>query len=135
MAKGLIPELVGEDEQNVRAYRLGYKFKLLKPKEVLIVGIDSDGLYHEDNRNLLEKESVFLRENIDSLDDFDFGFIVIVGDEMGKFLEQLNGGNKHEFLEKFPYRIILVGNSNAEIFEKGSFLSKRIAVCKGNLPD
>jgi hypothetical protein len=126
-----IPELVKEDEQNVRAYRLGYKFKLLKPKEVLIVGIDSDDpSYHENNRNLLEKESVFLKKNIDSLDDFDFEFIVIMGDEMGEFLEQLNGGSKHEFLEKFPYRIILVGNSNAEIFKKGSFLSKRIAVCK-----
>jgi len=109
-------------DSNKRAYRLGFEFKINKPKEVLIIG--TDGLT---NKKKLENQSIYIAESLSLCNDFDFEFIVFMGKAAIELCEELKDENKqYTFLEELPYRIICINDGNFEIPDS-AFIKKRIA--------
>ncbi len=123
-----VPEYIKRKdfEKGVRAYRMGYEFKIYKPKETLVIGLND---FNNEEKNNLERQSIYIRQGFEESDDFDFDFVVIAGDAVKEFIEKTSCSDEYDFIEMFPYRIILVTDKDNKIFKKDQFLEKRLALC------
>ncbi len=94
-------------------YRLGYSFKILKPKEVLIVGYSVN---NEELKQKLKHNSIYVEETLPR--DRDYKFCVLVDNGNIKFINDLKTvNNKKELLkelETLPYRLFIVKDDNSQ---------------------
>lgn len=93
-----------------RAYRLGYAFELIKPREILITGVSD---LSEEIKQGLEKHSIFIEGSYTDVSDFDYELVVILGMDSDKFISGLKKEVKDNdvlhapILDRMPYRLIV----------------------------
>jgi len=99
-------------KDNSGFYRLGYEFKLKRPKEVLITGIS---VINEDKKLLseLEKLSIKVQSSYNSsIKEADYEFMLIFDSDA--FCDKIKAENT--LIENYPYRIFLISdNSNTAL--------------------
>jgi hypothetical protein len=108
---------------------LGYEFAIPRPKEVLIIGMDKNGL----DESLLQQNNIYLEDELTPNTDLDYEFVVLYDDGKNDFITKLkNYENKstevRSEIERFPFRLFIVSNNSSELILEPEFLSKRIVL-------
>jgi len=117
---------------------LGYTFKMLKPKEVLIVG---NNIIENDKIGKLRKDSIYIENELP--EKLDYEFMVLYDDGQNSFIEKLkelkndqnNEQKKKEIkkeIEKLPYRLFIATNDRNSHSKLDNFLNKRIVIIRKN---
>jgi len=104
---GIIRARQSEDEKS-----FGYEFAIPRPKEVLIIGMEKDGL----DENLLQQNNIYLADKLTSDTDLDYEFVVMYDDGNNDFINKLKDyGNKptevRSEIERFPFRLFIVSDT------------------------
>lgn len=101
---------------------MGYEFKMLKPKEVLITGCEVG----ETDQNIMNKYSIKVDKSYSDAEDVDFEFMVVMDSE--EFVKKITGNP--DLIEYYPYRIFVVRDTEDGL--EAEFLRKRIVVLKSD---
>lgn len=106
-------------------YRLGYEFKVNKPKELYICGIE--GIQNKSNidKNKLNNMSIKVVESYNSSEIIDFEFMLIY-DDTNTFINTVKSDDA--IIENLPYRLFVVTVSNND--NLSPFLKKRLVCLK-----
>lgn len=119
----------------IKAYRLGYEFKIRKPIDMLLIGC---GCKKDEQTSNLKMEAIL---HIDSYEaekySAEMAVIYDSGDNNDQLLSLLknNGDKKEEIkseIEKYPARLFIATNEKHFIKDKGPFLKKRIVIVTKN---
>jgi hypothetical protein len=94
---------VKDPEENDK-YRLGYEFKIPKPKTVAIIG-KNEKIKKKFNTSEAKKYGIYYFENTPP--DFDYEFMILINDGENEVLTNLLNNPEYE-IEKLPYRLFVL---------------------------
>jgi len=112
-----------EDPDERSKSRLGYEFKLLKPKIVGIIGEIDKATKAKFNCSNAKKHGIYYFEE-EPL-EYDYEFMILIDDDGNKVLNKILENPDYE-LEKLPYRLFVVSNNQ----DNGRFenIKKRVVI-------
>jgi hypothetical protein len=104
---------VKDPEEKDEKYRLGYKFNIPKPKNVVIIG-NKQEIKNKFYKQESKKHGIYYFENTPP--DFDYEFMVLIDDNDSKneVLNNLLKNPEYE-IEKLPYRLFVITNNDNKI--------------------
>jgi len=134
---GFISAIAVKDSDNGKeAYRLGYEFPLPKPRELLIVGYETDDRVREKAKI----SGIYIKDTIESNADYDL--VVLYDNGKNLFIETLKNFCEtfdHEKLktivediEHFPFRLFIVSDKIIEGKLENDYLKKRLVLLTPN---
>lgn len=116
----------------------GYEFAIPKPKEVLIIGMDNNGV----NESLIQN-NIYLADELTPDTELDYEFVVLYGDGKNDFINLLKdcenkSSEVKQEIERFPFRLFIVLDDHSELkpdkLDESGFLSNRIVILnKGDI--
>ncbi len=126
----IIKAVAIKDNNNSNKYHLGYTFKMLKPKEVLIITNDN---VDDDKKNELKKFSIYVEKQIPQMRDYEFCVIADEGNDLVKRIIEISNGRNNDILrqvtdeiEKYPYRLFICLSNSSNQIKLPSPLKERI---------
>jgi hypothetical protein len=103
-----------KDPEESDKYRLGYEFKILKPKTVAIIG-KKEKIEGKFNNPVAKKHGIYYFENTPP--DFDYEFMILIDEGENEVLKNLRNNPEYE-IEKLPYRLFILTDKEISEIEK-----------------